>query len=131
MRCYPFTFTQNAAETWEYKAVTIPGHVAGSWVGNTNAGALYVVLAMACGTTLAGTASAWAASSLLCATGTTNGVEATSDVFQITGVTMLPGTIAPIAQSVLLKRSADQELPLCKRYFNKLSAGIRKAGGKL
>jgi hypothetical protein len=29
------------------------------------------------------------------ATDTTNGVAATSDVFQITGVTMLPGTTAP------------------------------------
>jgi hypothetical protein len=125
-RSYPFAFTQNAADTWEYKTVTIPGDVTGTWVSNTNAGSLQVAFPMAMGSAGIGTANTWAAANVSGVPGTTNGVAATTDVFQITGVTLLPGTIAPTAaQSVLLKRSFDQELSLCRRYYNKLAAGIR------
>ena len=119
-RSYPFTFTQNVADTWEYKTVTIPGDIAGTWVGNTNASALYVIFAVASGTTFTGTANTWTASNFLGVTGTTNGVAATTDVFQITGVSMLPGSIAPsAAQSALLKRPYMEELRLCQRYYFK------------
>jgi hypothetical protein len=119
-RVYPFSFTQNVADTWEYKTVTIPGDVTGTWAGNTNALAMRVVFTMACGTTYIGTANTWAAANLVGVTGTTNGVAATSDVFQIAGVCLIPGTDAPSAAvSPLLKRSFDTELVLCQRYYQK------------
>lgn len=117
-RSYPFSFTQNVADAWEYKTVTIAGDASGTWVGNTNAGALLVVFAVAAGSTFTSTAAAWASSNFLGATGTTNGVATTSDVFQITGVCLLPGTEATSAvRSPLIKRPYDQELRLCKRYL--------------
>ena len=119
-RSYAFAFTQNVADTWEYKTVTIPGDVTGTWIGNTNLVGLGIRFAVASGTTFTGTANAWLASNTLGVTGTTNGVAATSDVFQITGVALLPGVMVPTAaQSVSLKRSFDQELQLCQRYFEK------------
>jgi hypothetical protein len=124
-RSYVFNFTQNVADAWEYKTVTIPGETTGTWVGNTNASALQLFFCIGTGTTFAGAAGAWIAANLLGSTGTTNGVAATTDVFQVTGVTLLPGTIASTAaQSVLLKRSFDVDLQLCKRYYNKLGGEL-------
>jgi hypothetical protein len=117
-RAYPFTFTQNVADVWEFKTVTIPGDVSGTWVGNTNLPSLDVFFCIASGTALLAPANAWAAGNFIGATGTTNGVAATTDIFQVTGVSLLPGTIVPTpAQSVLLKRSFDRELLLCRRYW--------------
>lgn len=117
-RSYPFTFTQNVADTWEYKTVVIPGDVTGTWLGNTNAAAMYVGFVMACGTTFTGTTNTWAAAQLLGATGTTNGVAATSDVFQVTGVTLLPGALViPQAMAPNFIRSFDEEMMLCLRYL--------------
>jgi hypothetical protein len=117
-RNYAFSFTQNVADTWEYKTVTIPGDIAGSWIGNTNTSAFMIAFCIACGTTYLGAANVWGATNLVGVTGTTNGVAAITDVFQITGVALLPGLIVPTAaQSVGLKRSYEQEQLLCRRYY--------------
>jgi hypothetical protein len=76
---------------------------------------------MASGTTFAGPANAWAAGNFIGATGTTNGVAALTDTFQITGVIVLPGIEAPsAARSPFIMRPFDQELAVCKRYWQKL-----------
>jgi len=56
-----------------------------------------------------------------------NGIAATSDVFRLTGVTILPGTQAPTAaQSPLIMRPYDQELLTCQRYYQSWgNAGLR------
>jgi hypothetical protein len=117
-RSYPFTFTQNVADTWEYKTVIIPGDVTGTWIGNTTAASLNVYFSMAAGTSLVGTVNTWAASNFIGATGTTNGVAAISDIFQITGVTLLPGSLTiPQAMAPNFIRSFDTELFLCQRFW--------------
>jgi hypothetical protein len=130
-RSYPFTFAQSAADTWEYKTVSIPGDVAGTWL-TTNGIGLSLFVAMACGTTLAGAANAWAASNYLAATGTTNGVAATTDAFQITGVVILPGLDIPsAARAALIRRPFDQDMILCQRYYEKsynYSVGLATVG---
>jgi hypothetical protein len=119
-RSYPFTFTQNVADTWQFNTVTIPGDVTGTWVGNTNGTGFNIWFVIASGTTVAGTANAWAAANLIAATGTTNGVAATSDVFQITGVIVLPGVELPSSsRAALIMRPVPLELPLCQRYYVK------------
>lgn len=119
-RAYPFSFTQNVSDIWEFKTVTAPGDVTGTWIGNTNGKGLELFITVAAGSTFVGTENAWAASNLLGVTGTTNGVAATSDVFQITGVIVLPGIELPNAQSMpRIMRSLDLELPILKRYFEK------------
>jgi hypothetical protein len=117
-RSYPFTFTQNVSDTWEYKTVTLPGDVIGTWVGNTNGVGLALIFSMACGTTLAGPVNTWAAANYFGATGTTNGVAALTDTFQITGVVVLPGLQLPsAARSPFIMRPFGQELTTCQRYW--------------
>jgi hypothetical protein len=127
-RSYPFSFTQNVADTWEYKTVTIPGDVIGTWVGNTNGVGLYIIFCMAGGATIVGPANAWASAAYNGITGTTNGVAAIGDVFQITGLVVLPGLEVPTAaRSPFIMRSFDQELVICQRQFRILTpegAGI-------
>jgi hypothetical protein len=120
-RSYPFTFTINAASTWEYKTVTIPGDTAGTWAKDNTIG-LQIFIAMMAGTTFQGPANAWAAGTFFGVTGTINGVAATSDALQITGVTVFPGSEAPsAARSPFVMRPFDQELTLCKRYYRRLT----------
>jgi hypothetical protein len=119
-RSYPFSFTQNVADTWEFKTVTIAGDTAGTWIGNTNGIGLSIVICIAAGTSVAGSAGSWQAANFLGVTGTTNGVAATTDIFQITGVTLYPGTVAPSSTSSIyanLKRPYPQELNFCQRYL--------------
>ena len=115
-RSYPFSFAVGAA-TWEYKTVTIPGDTTGTWPKD-NSAALNLNFSMMAGSTLQGPANAWAAGNYIAATGTTNGVAATSDVMVITGVTVIPGTQAPTAaQSPNIMRPYGQELVTCQRYY--------------
>jgi hypothetical protein len=118
-RCYPFAFTINAASTWEYKTVTIPGDTTGTWAKDNTIG-MYVTFAMMVGSTYQSAAGAWAAGNFCGATGSINGVAATSDVMLVTGVTVHPGNEAPAAtRSPFIVRPFDQELQVCKRYFEK------------
>jgi hypothetical protein len=117
-RSYPFSFTQNVADTWEYKTITVPGDVTGTWVGNTNGIGLSIFFTMAAGTTFQAPANAWATGNFIASTGTINGVAATTDVFQITGVVILPGIELPsAARAPFIARSYTQELHLCLRYW--------------
>jgi hypothetical protein len=117
-RSYPFAFTVNAADTWEYKTVTITvGDTAGSWATG-NAAGLYLAIAIAAGAARAGTANAWAGSDYSGATGTTNGVAATSDTFQLTGLVVLPGIELPdSARAPFIMRPFDEELSKSQRYY--------------
>lgn len=116
-RSYPFTFTVSSSGTWEYKTVTIPGDVSGTW-DKTNGIGLTLLVSEAVGSTYQGTVNTWNAGNYFGTAGTINGVAATSDYFQITGLTVLPGIELPTAeQSSLLLRPFDQELFSSKRYW--------------
>jgi hypothetical protein len=116
-RCYVFTFTQNAADAWEYKTVTIPGDVASLWAKDNTTG-FSILFCMAAGTNIAGAPGAWGSTNYGGAIGTVNGVAATTDTFQMTGLIILPGLEAPsAARSPLIMRPYDQELVTCQRYF--------------
>jgi hypothetical protein len=116
-RSYPFSFTINAADTWEYKTVSIPGDTAGAWATSAVFG-LVLVITVAAGTTRCGAASAWAGSDYSGAAGTTNGVAATTDVFQLTGVSFIPGSDVPnSADAWRMQRSFASEYWLCQRYY--------------
>jgi hypothetical protein len=125
-RSYPFSFTQNVADTWEYKTITIPGDVTGTWTGNTNAASFILTLSMACGTTYQATAGAWTGvGQSFAVTGTTNGVAATTDTFQITGVVVLPGIELPLAaRAPFIMRPFDEELRICQRYYEVSVSGV-------
>jgi hypothetical protein len=118
-RSYPFNLTINVSATWEYKTIIIPGDVTGTWDTTTGAG-LVMTIAMMCGTTNAGTANTWSAGLFYAATGTINGVAATTDFMNLTGISIIPG-IVPITaeQSPLLVRPFDEAHIACQRYYEK------------
>jgi hypothetical protein len=116
-RAYPFTFTVNAADTWEYKTITVPGDTTGTWSPLTNALGLNVFFMLAAGSTLSGAPNAWGAW-VVAATGIVNGAQAATDTYQITGLVLLPGMEMPNAlHAPLITRHVDQELQACQRYF--------------
>jgi hypothetical protein len=123
-------FTQNVADAWEYKTVTFPGCPDGVWSTNT-APAAQIHFAPACPPDRCGPAGVWSSASptLLGVTGTTNGIAATTDTFQITGLIVLPGIYAPsAARSPFVMRPADVELQTCFRYFQRMPSGVNSFG---
>jgi hypothetical protein len=125
-RCYPFSFTQNISNTWEYKTVTIPGDTLAGVSWSANSTGFWLNFAMAAGSASLGPANAWATTSTAAyigVTGMINGVAALTDTFQITGVVLLPGIELPSAsRAPLIMRPYDQELMLCRRYLQVVGA---------
>jgi hypothetical protein len=111
-RSYPFTYTVNAANTWERKSVSIAGDTSGTW-GVSNDKGIILNFSFGTGTTYSGTAGAWAAGYLISATGAVSVVGTTGATFYITGVQLEPGTVATPFE----RRQYGQELALCQRYY--------------
>src|SRR4029077_9555713 len=111
----------NAVNTWEYKSITIPGDVTGTWLKDNSVG-IQIFFAMVTGANFqAPVAGAWQAGNYFSVAGALNFVTTTSDVFRITGVTMLPGTMAITpAQSALTIRPFPIEQLVCQRYLQGL-----------
>ena len=114
-RSYPFTYTISAANTWEQKTVTIAGDTSGTWVGATNGAGVYVFFGLGCGSTVSGTAGAWAGAVYYSATGAVSVVGTNGATFYITGVQLEKGTVATSFDY----RPYGTELALCQRYFEK------------
>lgn len=123
-RSYPFSFTINSADTWEFKSVLVStGDTTGTWATDNTVG-LFITICIAGGSSRVGTAATWAAADFSGATSTTNGVAATSDVFQVTGIGSLPliagvtvGDIPLAAETPFIVRPQDTELLLAQRHF--------------
>ena len=112
-RSYPFTFTVNAANTWEQKTVTIPGDTGGTWNTSNSAG-IQFGFNLGSGSSSLGTAAAWSTTNAF--TGATGSVQvsATSGAtFYITGVQLEAGTVATPFE----RRPYGTELSLCERYY--------------
>ena len=120
-RSYPFSYTISAANTWEYKTVTISGDITGTWIGSTNGIGVRLNFSLGTGSSSSGTAGAWAAAGLVAPTGATSVVGTNGATFYITGVQLEPGSTATPFE----RRSFGQELALCQRYFQIVSANLR------
>ena len=117
-RSYPFTYTISAANTWEYKTVTIPGDTSGTWLTNNNAG-IYVAFDMGTGSNRRGTAGSWASAAYEGATGSVSVVGTNGATFYITGVQLEKGSTATSFDY----RPYTTELQLCQRYYTRLTSG--------
>lgn len=111
---YPFTYTVNAANTFEYKTVTIVGPTIGSWQTNSNGGPA-VVFNMGAGSSFFGTANVWTASAIYGVSGQTNLVATNGATWYLTGVQLEVGTQATTFTTA--GGSYGAELALCQRYF--------------
>jgi hypothetical protein len=111
-RSYVTTYTINAANTWEYKTVTIPGDTSGTWL-KTNGQGLNLYFDMGSGSNYNTTANAWATGFFTRVSGATSLSATTGATFYITGVQLEKG-----AQATEFDwKPYSTELSLCHRYF--------------
>lgn len=110
-RSYPFTYTINAANTWEYKTITIPGDTSGSWFTDTSTG-IQLRFAIGYGSSFVGTANSWNAANVLSPSGAVNVCATNGATWYITGVQFEKGSSATPFEF----RSIEQEESLCRRY---------------
>jgi hypothetical protein len=123
-RSYPVLYTVSAANTWEYKTVTIPGETSGTWL-TTNGSGLSITFGLGIGSTLSGASGAWANANTPGVTGATSVVGTSGATFYITGVQLEAGSVATPFE----RRPIGQEEILCKRYYEKMYTGeIPEAG---
>jgi hypothetical protein len=111
---YPFSYTISAANTWEYKTITISGPTAGTWNVTTATG-IAVNFGLGIGSTYSGPAGSWAATNYGSATGAVSVVGTNGATWYITGVQLEIGTSATPFE----RRLYNQELANCQRYFEK------------
>jgi hypothetical protein len=118
---YPALYTVNAANTWEYKTVTIPGPTNGTW-NTTNSRGIFVRWYYCAGSNFNGTPNSWAiktgsygaAGTIYgyAPTGMTNIAQA-GNSFRVTGVQIEKGSTATSFDY----RPYGTELELCQRYL--------------
>lgn len=111
-RSYPFAYTINAANTWEYKTITIPGETNGTWLTN-NSNGIQLGFSLGSGSTFNATAGTWAAGQYFSSPGSTNLVGTNGATFYITGVQLEAGSVATSFDY----RPYGAELALCQRYY--------------
>jgi len=121
---YPFTYTINAANTYEYKTVTITAPTSGTWKTTTATG-IQVTFSLGSGSSLIGTAGAWSTSNFFGATGQTNLIATNGATWYITGVQLEVGSTATSFDY----RPYGTELALCQRYYWLIGSGINKVLG--
>ena len=115
---YPFSYSINTANTWQYQTITIPGDTGGSWFSNNNTG-LQVLFNLGTVATYSSTANGtWQAGNYFNSTGSVNIVTNANGSFYITGVQLEKG-----AQATSFDwRHYGTELALCQRYYQKWTA---------
>ena len=114
-RCYPFSYTVSAANTWEQKSITVAGDTSGTWL-TTNGIGIQLTFSLGTGSTYSATAGAWTGTSYITsATGATSVVGTNGATFYITGVQLEKGSTATSFDY----RPYGTELALCQRYIEK------------
>ena len=115
-RSYPFSYTISSANTFEYKTITIAGDTTGTWLTNNGTG-INLTLGLGIGSSISGTAGAWAGANYYSCTGATSVVGTNGATLYITGVQLEKGSTATSFDY----RPYTTELQLCQRYFLKNS----------
>jgi hypothetical protein len=113
-RSYPFSYTINAANTWEQKTITIAGDTTGTWATD-NSGGIVVSWSIGMGSTYEGTANTWAGTFYGAPTGAVDLVATNGATLFITGIQLEAGSVATPFE----RKQYGTELQLCQRYFQK------------
>ena len=110
-RCYIFSYTISAANTWTTISVTIAGDTSGTWL-TTNGVGIKVNFSLGSASNKLTTAGSWGATLYSGVTGQQNVCASTSNYFYITGVQLEKGSIA----TPFDYRDYGRELAMCQRY---------------
>jgi len=115
-RGYAFTYTIDAANTWEYKTVTVAGDTGGgNWKTDILAG-VFILWDLGTGTDrTVPTAGSWSSSRSVGTDGGTKLVSTNGATLYLTGVQLEVGSVATEFEH----RSYGEELALCQRYYQK------------
>ena len=121
-RSYPYSYTISSANTWTQVSVTIAGDTTGTWL-TTNGVGIRVWFNLGAGSTVSGTAGAWAGANYFAPTGATSVVGTNGATFYITGVQLEVGSTATSFDY----RPYGTELQLCQRYYELVSQFVGRA----
>lgn len=110
-RSYPFTFTIDSADTWEFETITIPGDTSGTWL-RTNGRGIGISFNNGSGSSYLGTAGAWATGGYYGASGSVALNSVTSSTFYVTGVQLEKSS----TRTSYDWRPYGIEFELCRRY---------------
>ncbi len=124
-RTYPATYTISSANTWEYKSITVAGDQSGTW-NTDNTEGLSVLWMLGTGSSLHGTANAWAASKFG-VSGQTDLIGTNGATLYITGVSLEIGDVATPFEH----ESFAATLQKCQRYYTTsgFNSGTSYGGG--
>ena len=111
-RFYAWSYTIDAANTWERKSITITGATDGTWLQTNNSG-LWTYWTLGAGSGVQTTAGAWGTTFKRGPTGATDVVATSGATWQITGIQLEVGTEATPFEH----RSFGDDLARCQRYY--------------
>ena len=113
-RSYASPYSINAANTWEYKTIVIPGDTSGTWATDNTTG-IRLAFNIGSGSDWHQSTNAWGASGggRGAFSGVTSLLATSGATFYITGVQLEAGTVATPFE----RRNYGAELALCQRYY--------------
>jgi hypothetical protein len=117
---YPFQYTILAANTWEYKTVTVSGATAGTWL-STNGTGVILRFGLGGGTGWSKPAGAWTTVIAYTADNSVSVVGTSGATFYITGVQLEKGSTATSFDY----RPYGTEFQLCQRYYQRFNVDRR------
>jgi hypothetical protein len=125
-RSYVAEYTVGAANTWEFKTITVAdGFVsAGTW-NFTNGAGVIVEWALAVGSTLQTTPGAWQTGTFIGTSNQVNCLDTIGNIFAITGVQLEAGSVATPFE----RRDYGRELIMCQRYYYRVSPDLNAPFG--
>jgi hypothetical protein len=114
-RAYVFTYTVNAANTFEYKTVTIPGDTTGTWLTNNGRG-ITLSFDLGNGSSYQAAAGSWVGQYAIGTSTSVKLIATNGATFYITGVQLEKGSTATSFDY----RPYGTEEALCETYFQSI-----------